>query len=188
MPIMFAPFGRPTRKSLGPLLAAYWRRWGSRRPAGEEVAMEPRRKLSGSITGLIFSMILVGCAATTRGTGDSTANSGRVNFAGTWDSTLTTVTERSDTPAGSQQTAVSAITQSGSSLSGTFTTSRGLEGQVVGTVSGQEAIFAIAQGEPCPGAFAGRGTITSSGHEMNGWFSGFDCGGNLQLRFVATKR
>jgi len=36
-PIMFAPIGRPTRKSLRPLLAAYWRRYAARNTLAHSV-------------------------------------------------------------------------------------------------------------------------------------------------------
>ena len=121
--------------------------------------------------------------------GGNQVEEGNVNITGTWEATVTTITTgRSDNPAGSQRKVVFTIAQSGSTVSGTFATSQGLIGQIIGTVSGETAIFAVTQDNPCPAAFIGRGTIAVSGQEMDGSISGFDCKGKLEQNIVAKKR
>ena len=138
---------------------------------------------------LILAMSLVGCATRIHHPEGNQVNTGDINITGTWEALVTTVTTgRSDNPAGSQRTVVFTLAQSGSTVSGTFATSQGLMGQIIGTVSGETAIFAITQNNPCPAAFSGRGTIAASGQEINASFSGFDCKGNLEQSVVAKKR
>lgn len=138
---------------------------------------------------LVLATSLIGCATRIHHPESNQARPGEVNITGTWEALITTVTDgRSDNPAGSQRTVISTVAQSGSTVSGTFATSQGLIGQIIGTVSGKTVIFAIAQDNPCPAAFSGRGTIAASGQEINGSYSGFDCKGSLEQSIVAKKR
>ena len=151
--------------------------------------METKGQLSFKIIGVLLATSLVGCAARTHHPGASQVETGNINITGTWEALITTVTDgRSDNPAGSQRTVISTVAHSGSTVSGTFATSQGLIGQIIGTVSGENLVFAIVQSPPCPAAFSGRGTIAASGQEIHGSFTGFDCKGSLEQTITAKKR
>ena len=109
------------------------------------------------------------------------------SVAGTWDAAVT-VTGGTESPVGTRFSAVLALAQSGSNVSGTFTTTTGSDGTVTGTVSGQVFTFTGTQTAPCAGSFSGTGTLGVYNTSMSGAYSGSDCGGTFQTTFTATKR
>ena len=108
------------------------------------------------------------------------------NLTGTWNATLT-VTGGVQAPVGTQLTATFTIAQTGSTITGTFSTGGGFSGSLSGTVSGETFSLTITQGAPCPGTFTGAGTATSAVTQMAGSYAGSDCNGTLAVDFVATK-
>ena len=123
------------------------------------------------------------------GGGDNGGMTGsqNANVTGTWDVT-STVTGGTEAPPGTQFTAVFTLAQSGTSVTGTFSTSGGLSGQIAGSISGQAFALTISQGAPCPGSFSGSATVSGSGTQLAGSYSGSDCNGTLQVSAVATRR
>ena len=99
-----------------------------------------------------------------------TVTGGGENLTGTWSGTFTT--SIITTP--SQIALV--LSQSGSSVTGTYSTQGGGVGTVSGTVSGNTFTYALQQTTAgCPGSFTGSGTV--SGNTMSFTFSGNDCRG-----------
>src|SRR5215831_12263608 len=105
---------------------------------------------------------------------------------GTWDTTVT-VTGGTAAPAGTIFDVVLDLVQTGSNVTGTYTTSTG-DGTVTGTVSGRTLTFTLTQVHPCAGSFSGSATIGPLNAEMTGSFSGSDCAGTMDASFLATKR
>lgn len=133
---------------------------------------------------MILGTFVTGCDG---GSDGGMIGSQDANVTGTWDATIT-VTGGTQAPPGTQFTAVFTLAQSGTSVTGTFSTAGGLSGQISGSVSGQSFAFTISQGAPCPGSFAGSATVSGSETQLSGSYSGSDCNGTLQLSAVATKR
>jgi hypothetical protein len=135
----------------------------------------------------VFGMaaaIALGCGG---GSDGGMTGSQNANVTGTWDVTIA-VTGGTQAPPGSQFTAVFTLAQSGSTVTGTFSTAGGLSGQISGSVSGQAFAFAILQGTPCLGSFSGTATVSGSGTQISGSYFGSDCNGTLQVSAVATNR
>ena len=138
----------------------------------------------GSALLAFLIVTLSGCGG---GDDGGTGPSQDANLAGTWNATIT-VTGGTQLAPGTQFTAVFALTQTGTSVSGTFLTEGGLSGALSGTVSDQSFSFAVSQGAPCLGTFNGSGSVTPSGTRLDGSYSGADCDGTLESDFVATKQ
>ena len=140
---------------------------------------------------ICFSLLLtsiVGCDRSFSGLLDGPFTLPDANLTGTWNATLT-VTGGVQAPVGTQLTATFTIAQTGSTITGTFSTGGGFSGSLSGTVSGQTFSLTITQGAPCPGTFTGAGTAPSSNtqNQMTGSYSGSDCNGTLAVDFVAPK-
>ena len=133
---------------------------------------------------MMLGAFAIGCNG---GSDGGVIGSQDANVTGTWDATIT-VTGGTQAPPGTQFTGVFTLAQSGSGVTGTFSTAGGLSGQISGSVSGQAFAFTISQGAPCPGSFSGSATVNGSETQLSGSYSGSDCNGTLQVSAVATKR
>jgi hypothetical protein len=134
---------------------------------------------------VIAVFALVGCGGGGDGANTPAPIPPTVDITGTWDASMT-ATGGTQLPVGSRWTVVLTAIQSGSAVSGTFSTAGGLVGQASGTVSGDDISFTVTQGPVCAGTFNGFGLV--NGNQMSGTYSGADCHGTLQASFTATKR
>ena len=143
-------------------------------------------RMAQMVVGLLLISIAIGCGG---GGGDDGGGAlpPTVDLTGTWDALITAIGGTSE-PIGSQWTAVITVIQSGSTVSGTFSTSGGNVGQLSGSISGADASFTVNQGPPCVGTFNGFGMVNATSDQMNGTYSGTACTGTLQASITASKR
>ena len=140
-----------------------------------------------ALLAVIAVFVLIGCGG---GGGDSSGPAPippTVNVTGTWDASMT-ATGGTQMPVGTRWATVMTAIQSGSGVSGTFSTAGGLVGQASGTVSGDDISFTVTQGPICAGTFNGFAMVNAASNQMSGTYSGADCNGTLQTSFTATKR
>ena len=102
------------------------------------------------------------------------------NVAGLWDVSLVV--------SGQSRTAVMALIQNGSSVTGTVVISGLGSGSIAGSIIGQTLNLTVNEISPCLGIFLGGGTIATGDASASGQLGGTDCGGNYQGAFSATKR
>lgn len=112
----------------------------------------------------------ISCGGTTNATWTATKASGAdVNLAGTW-----TGTTQSSVAA--QTDITFQLSQSGQTLSGTYTTTAGGNGTVSGSVSGSMARFTLTQTTPgCTGSFTGHAILIASPEFLQFNYAGSDC-------------
>lgn len=121
--------------------------------------------------------LLLGC-----GGGSSPTSPTILNVSGTWDADIAP-------NAGPAFTAVFTLSQSGTQVTGTFTTSQSLGGTASGTVAGATFTFALKENAPCSGSYSGTGTISGGATKLSGSFSGSNsCSNATSNTFTATKR
>ncbi len=108
------------------------------------------------------------------------------DITGTWKVKIT-ATGGTQVPLGSEWTAFIKASQTGTIVSGIFTTEHGVSGQIAGNVLGDEVSMRIDQGPDCPGTFHGVAKVHASTNEMAGTYSGADTSGNLEASFIAYR-
>lgn len=121
---------------------------------------------------LVMALVLVGCKRDDGGAvaGGGAAPPGPAQVAGNWQGTITF---------GQQQVAAGmALTQSGSSVGGAWTTAT-QAGTVAGTVSDTTLSFNLTQVMPCTGNYAGSGQV--EGNSMTVVYSGSGCNGPVNV-------
>ena len=143
-------------------------------------------RIAQLVVGLLFICFAIGCGGG-GGDGGVGALPPTVDVTGTWDAMMT-ATGGTSVPVGSQWIVVLTVIQSGSTVSGTFSSSNGGSGQVSGSVSGDDFSFTANQGPPCVGTFNGFGMVNATGNQVNGTYSGAECNGTLQSSFTGSKR
>ena len=80
------------------------------------------------------------------------------------------------------------FTQSGTSVTGTFTDPCGVAtGDVVGTVFGDTMSASFTQNPPCPGDFMGHFTLTGP-DAFAGTYTGTGCTGPVDATIAGTRR
>lgn len=128
---------------------------------------------------ILAGILLSSCGG---GGGSSPTAPGGANVSGTWDASITP-------NLGPAFGAVFTLSQAGTHVTGTFTTTQSLGGTVSGTVTASLWSFTIRENPPCSGTFAGSATVTNSGRRMTGSFQGTNvCSGTTSNAFTATKR
>ena len=106
---------------------------------------------------------------------------------GTWDAILT-ITGGTQSPIGSEGSAVFTLSQSGSTVTGTFITGGAADGELFGTADGNTYSFTITQSQPCIGNFSATATLSGLTGLLQGSYSGSSCAGSLEASFVAVRR
>jgi hypothetical protein len=114
---------------------------------------------------LIFKRVLIPAGADT-----VVPPTAEVNVTGTWSGSFYTNLVTS-------ATITFTLIQSGTTVTGTYTSSSRASGSVNGTISASTIIFTLTQTTAsCPGTFSGTATV--SGNTMTFTFSGHDCLGD----------
>ncbi len=103
-----------------------------------------------------------------------------INLSGTFSGTISAV----GFPAG---TATFTLTQSGTSVTGSWVTSLGSAGTGSGNLSGTTLSITLNQTNPCAGTFTGTATVQNAGNRLSGSFSGSDCNGSGSGTFVVNR-
>jgi hypothetical protein len=137
---------------------------------------------------MIAAFMLAGCGGGGEGGVTPAPIPPTVEVTGTWDASMTVIGGDTTVPVGYHWTGVLTVIQSGSAVSGTFSTSVGGVGQISGTVSGDEASFTSTPGPFCAGMFNCFVMVDAAGDQMSGTYSGADCDGTLQALITAVKR
>lgn len=134
------------------------------------------RKLTVAL--LFVSLGLLAACGGGGGGGGSTSR----NISGTYTAAL------SGTIAGVpfSDTATFTISQSGSTISGTWIVPGTADGSISGVVAGNDLTFSLSQINPCAGTFSGRATITSD-KAFAGNYAGTECRGSVSASFSATR-
>ena len=117
------------------------------------------------------------CASTLNGTWTANkATTPLVNLAGTWNATFLSSAQ----PIATNGTMT--LTQTGSTIAGTYTTATGGSGTVSGTVFGRMFLFSMNQTtQGCTGTFTGHGAVMSSPEFIVYNYTGSDCLGTHNL-------
>ncbi|MDO8665283.1 MAG: hypothetical protein Q7J79_01625 [Gemmatimonadales bacterium] len=114
--------------------------------------------------------------------GDS-SGPGSINLSGTYTGSMTATSGGFSVPG----TLTFTLSQSGTSVSGTWTNSFGASGTGTATLSGTTLTLTLTQTNPCAGVFGGSATVQNAGARLSGTFSGSDCAGSATGSFVVNK-
>jgi hypothetical protein len=139
--------------------------------------------VSGSGTGTL-DVFDNKCATSMNGTWTATkAASPLISLSGTWNASFISSAQ----PIAVNGTMI--LTQSGSTVTGTYTTVSGGVGTVSGSVFGRMFLFSLNQTtQACTGSFSGHGTLMPSPETMVYYYTGSDClGTHNQGAGSATK-
>lgn len=115
------------------------------------------------------------------GGGSSPTEPTHANVTGTWDAQISSDRD-------GDFTAVFTLSQTGTSVTGTYRTPGGASGDITGSVSGQVFTFTLTQTDPCSGTYTGSATVTSDNRRASGSYSGSDCFGSISASFTARRR
>lgn len=81
------------------------------------------------------------------------------------------------------------LVQSGNQLAGTWNTTGGTSGTVIGVLEqGRVSDFRARQVNPCAGEFLGAVDVESNGTVLRGQYAGSDCGGAVTASFEAIRQ
>jgi hypothetical protein len=81
------------------------------------------------------------------------------------------------------------LVQSGNQIAGTWNTTGGTSGTVIGVVEeGRVTHFRARQVNPCPGEFVGTLVVDGNGALLRGQYAGSDCSGAVKASFQATRQ
>jgi hypothetical protein len=81
------------------------------------------------------------------------------------------------------------IVQSGDQLAGTWNTTGGTSGTVIGVLErGRVTDFRARQVNPCAGEFVGALVVDGNGAVLRGQYAGSDCGGAVTASFEAVRQ
>jgi len=106
------------------------------------------------------------------------------------------VTGGTQAPKGASTQAAFAISQqSGNAATGSYQTATGAAGTVTATVVdpcetailGHVISFTVTQSTPCAGTFHGTAVTTDTGNVLNGFYTGSDCHGTLEVAVVGGR-